>query len=132
MKAVFDKFISSTVVSDSMYMLTICNSLNDGMKEGSKKFAELSGKLGGNIKKQVKQVRYIHNCVCYVMVYYSHLQQARIVMKKKHKPQVRIDATCISLQNLIIYYSNTRTSIMITTVDSSSSTIQTQEHSLYP
>ena len=26
------------------------------VQEGSKKFAELSGKLGGNIKKQVKQV----------------------------------------------------------------------------
>lgn len=68
MKAVFDKFISSTVVSDSMYMLTICNSLNDGMKEGSKKFAELSGKLGGNIKKQVKQVG-LYNHVTTLYIY---------------------------------------------------------------
>ena len=39
----------------------VCNGcyLTCCCQEGSKKFAELSGKLGGNIKKQVKQVSWM-------------------------------------------------------------------------
>ena len=45
-----------------MCTTTLCHCTCMHTQEGSKKFAELSGKLGGNIKKQVKQVGDFYSC----------------------------------------------------------------------